>query len=627
MKKFIFTFCFYIVVFTINKTFSQNIFQNTQNDSIKSILTTLKESNTIHEFNINYTTALKKVDRVFKSDSLKNELLKIKIDFYQRNFRFNEVIDDITKLQNSTSEYYKAIGFNRRAYYLLSTSNTIGSLQNLIEAEKIAKKTNNYSELAITYNNIGNLYTIDSKYEKALKYYQKSLAINKDTNLFQKGLTLNNLFNIYFYTKNYKLAKHYHKELYKLIQTTNYETQHFIYYINDAEIIFINKGDYLKSLERAKEIAFKKKNNYFLGAYYQTLSKLDYNKLDYDNALKNINLSLLHFENEKVVFYTIEALKSKTEILKKQHKFEEAIKTIEKIDNIEKTTIINHTDVVLQEAELENLKLKQNKQKLLLEKKLKSQQIVIIISISLLILFILLMLFFYTKITKEKVINHHKNTLDKLTTLRLLSDVEKKEQNRIGKELHDIVGAQLILLKSIISKSNNCNNALAIQQVDKIYNKIRLISHDLFFKDFSPKNFKTLISDYIHNVTKLCNIEIEYYIQDLDENTDTKLIKYIYCLIQELVNNSIKHGDAKHILIDFFNNGSKIELVIEDNGKGFDKDAIAANNKGIGLNQIKKIIGPIKGSFEVLSQKGIGTTITISFYIQNYTQYVQNNYS
>jgi signal transduction histidine kinase len=84
----------------------------------------------------------------------------------------------------------------------------------------------------------------------------------------------------------------------------------------------------------------------------------------------------------------------------------------------------------------------------------------------------------------------------------------------------------------------------------------------------------------------------------------------LYRIIQELVNNIMKHADANSAIIQINREGSRLSLTIEDNGRGFDTDE-AERNRSMGMTTVKSRVDYLNGSLSIDSRKDLGTTVMI----------------
>ena len=86
----------------------------------------------------------------------------------------------------------------------------------------------------------------------------------------------------------------------------------------------------------------------------------------------------------------------------------------------------------------------------------------------------------------------------------------------------------------------------------------------------------------------------------------------IYRIIQELLNNIMKHAEARDAMVQLVKEEGRLSIIVEDNGKGFNT-ALLKNNKGAGLTSIQSRVDYLKGRLEINSEEGKGTLVNIEF--------------
>ena len=596
---------FFIILLQSNGLFSQEIKGSAKDVTIVGLL---NNSKNVRDFDRKYTILVEKHNFI-KNDSLKNELKKVKIDFYQRNFKFREVRPLILDLINDKSKYFNTVGLSRHALDLLNSLNTQYALNYLLKAKGIATEINNKNELSVIYNILGNLYVVNKKYNTAISYYKKSLAINQD-DVYQMGLTLNNLSLISYEIQDYEQSKIYHQQLFEVVENNSFEVLKFMYYIN--EVILERKNNKIKAeqaLDIAKKIVSETNNSFYWATYYSGKALLQFQQGEQKDALKSIELSISYYNDENALYYVKEALEIKKEILKKNKNYKELSELYEYISNIESIIKSNFINVAIQEAQVMTLNYKVSEEKILLESKNKSQRILIILSVFIILIIGLFCVNLYKELRTERSNKRHRLALNKLKTFERISDAERKEQDRIGKELHDIIGAQLMLLKMNISQFEHSKEAE--NQIDLISDQLRLISHNLILKDYSSGNVRLILEDFFHSITQYSDVSIEYFIEEMGKKDDKLVVKFLCRTVQELVHNAIRHGKAKNIIVNFYNETDKIRLIVEDDGIGFENQI--KEHEGIGLNNISELVTIAKGEMNIESELGIGTTIAIIF--------------
>ena len=201
-------------------------------------------------------------------------------------------------------------------------------------------------------------------------------------------------------------------------------------------------------------------------------------------------------------------------------------------------------------------------------------------------------------------------------TLESLMEGEEKERLRIAKELHDGINVDLSSIKykltSLLEQNNKVINE-AVTMIDKSCEQVRAISHDLVppsLKDFS---LVEAIRDFCVTKNSLHDSEISFEVLGESIAISKKAEINIFRIIQEIINNSIKHSEASeiHTQLSYQENG--INLTIEDNGIGFNKDKVSS---GIGLRNIESRIEYLNANLDFRSDSK-GTSYLIDINTEN----------
>jgi len=207
-------------------------------------------------------------------------------------------------------------------------------------------------------------------------------------------------------------------------------------------------------------------------------------------------------------------------------------------------------------------------------------------------------------------------------TLQKIILAQETERRRIARDLHDDISSKLIaislnlhLLKSKktenINKENIINNTIDINS--KTIESSRQIAHHLHppvLEKFGLMDaLKELVLDF--NNTKVVNIQLNFELVFSKEVTNIHL--QIFRIIQELINNSIKHGKATAIDIIFLSKNSISTCVYSDNGVGFDSLQLD-KTKGLGFSNIENRIQNINGTFNLISEINKGFKFNFTFH-------------
>jgi signal transduction histidine kinase len=223
----------------------------------------------------------------------------------------------------------------------------------------------------------------------------------------------------------------------------------------------------------------------------------------------------------------------------------------------------------------------------------------------------------YIKRKKEYLIEIAiKNEMHEKELLAAQLEIQQATMQEIGRELHDNIGQKLILVNLYSqqllyeNKFPECN--AKIEQISQITNQslqdLRNLSKTLTDESFTQVEIVDLIQKEVENINALkkCKVHFEHNFEYLDLNFKYK--NAILRIIQEFIQNSIKHSQCTTIFIVL--NTSKenlLELKINDDGIGFDTEK--SSSAGIGLTNMKNRAAIINADFKLSSEKNKGTCI------------------
>ncbi|HLW50700.1 MAG TPA: sensor histidine kinase, partial [Sphingobacteriaceae bacterium] len=198
-------------------------------------------------------------------------------------------------------------------------------------------------------------------------------------------------------------------------------------------------------------------------------------------------------------------------------------------------------------------------------------------------------------------------------------EAEERERSRIAADLHDGVGqllsAALLNLNQVhkyvqrgeVPKEGSMDNAISL--VKDSYNEMREISHQMMPNALLKAGLGYSIREFINKVDNE-NLKIFLDIVGMNERLDQQTEILLYRCVQEAVNNVIKHAEADKLSIQLVKDQEGVSVSIEDNGKGFDPESKHIN-EGIGLKNMRSRVALLKGTLEVDSIVGKGTSLVI----------------
>ncbi|HEY4208271.1 MAG TPA: PAS domain-containing sensor histidine kinase [Puia sp.] len=199
--------------------------------------------------------------------------------------------------------------------------------------------------------------------------------------------------------------------------------------------------------------------------------------------------------------------------------------------------------------------------------------------------------------------------------IKAIMEAQEKERKEISSELHDNVNQILTTCKLFLEIArNNPADARFIdgcyQNIQTVIEEIRNISHNLTPYTLKDLGLAAAVHDIVQKINQSGKLSIRLLsFQNLEEETISPDIKLaIFRIIQEKINNVLKHAQATELNISLNVYDQRISVVLSDNGRGFDEKVV---KKGMGLNNIQNRVEYYKGSFQLKTAPGEGCELRI----------------
>lgn len=492
-----------------------------------------------------------------------------------------------------------------------------------LQALAIKEKGSDDYGMSITLNDIGIVYKILRRYDEALSYYQRSLQYaTKANNLMSMALLNNNIGTVYSERNLYDSAKYYLDIALPIAYKSNDSNAIVTVLSNLGEVSGNTKNPaaalqyFFKCLPIDK--AFDDKYGIItdytdIGGSLMNLHRYDEAKTYLDSALviaeeENFFKEKMQVLNSLVTYYTVKGNLDKAQELSVQL---DALK--DSSMNIE-----IHKNISELSAKYETAKK---------EKELQQQQFAntrkqywIIGLTALLVLGGLLGFSYYKryKLLQDKKLQAEIMKQQDMATKAVI-EAEENERSRIAGDLHDGVGqlmsAAKMNLSSIESRLpfTNEEDRLAFEKivnlVDESCKEVRTVSHNMMPNALLKSGLSSAVKEFIDKIDSRV-LQVNLYSEGLNERLDSNVETVLYRVVQECVNNVIKHSGADKLDISLIKDADGISATIEDNGKGF-----VVNDKikggGIGLKNIRTRIEYLKGTVDFDSAPGSGTLVAI----------------
>jgi len=533
---------------------------------------------------------------------------------------FSENLDNSRKLNYKKGE---GISLSKLAlvYYLLGQYDK--STEYHIQSFQIFSENNMLSELADAFGEFG--YQLKRRdMEKANIYMQKAINLGKG---IENQSLLSKLYDNYAVLKEYEekfdSAMYFSKKALEIKFKLN-DSLGIPFSLNKLAGLYAKQGKFKEAFEHLNlSDYFRNKQNYAFGLAENVALRADFFKYrnEIDSALYYYQKTLQLSESLNYNYLISYSLQNISDLYLKKNDYKNAFEYYKRfttykdsLDNLEKNSRI---------AQLEIAYETEQKDKIIAHSNLEIQQRNIWLLLSGIFILIIsvfsVILHKYQQQKKERAIKEieFQNEIKRTQLEKKLLD----EKLRISRELHDNIGSQLTF---IISSIDNITYQNKMNELSGNLNNIKEFSQAALFDlrntiwvmkeekgDFEKLYFKA--NDFVqrlNNANLGVNISIQFELSEHYSLTSIQMLN-LFRIIQEAVQNSVKHASAKNIQIIFKEIDKKPSIIIEDDGKGFDVSNIY---EGSGLENMKLRAQNSNSEFLIKSSEN-GTTIHLSINI------------
>ena len=289
---------------------------------------------------------------------------------------------------------------------------------------------------------------------------------------------------------------------------------------------------------------------------------------------------------------------------------------------IQKNTLEIEKKYESEKKELQIVKLEANRkvQQFLIKQKNTLNYILIGAAIS---LFLVTMLSYRNYQQKQKI--HQQKITDLETQQQLFATEavlkgEEQERTRLARDLHDGLGGMLSGIKYsfntmkgnlIMTQENAQAFERSMDMLDSSIKEMRRVAHNMMPEALVKFGLDTALKDFCNDINLTGVLRISYQsinIENVMFEQTTAIA--VYRIVQELINNTIKHAGAQNAIVQLTKADNTLTLTVEDDGKGFDKN-ILNFSKGIGWNNIQNRVDFLKAILDVKTEKEKGTSVLV----------------
>ena len=579
---------------------------------------------------------------------------------YKQQGQYKKAITHFAKSQELYQELDRpdkqAISYNNIGNLYLNLGLLNRAEANYYRSKTLFEQVSDSNSLADVFNNLGIVFMYREAYDSALQYYERSLSIWKTReNDFQTAETYANIGAAYYYQGQSDSAEVYYRKALALeehlvdLQGVA-DTYNNLALINKSRNKFEDAlSNYTYSLQLYTDIG----NGVGLAEVNHNIGVIYQEQQDYNKALEYYNKTLYLADSLDALPAQLKALESISETYTQQGEYAKAYqyyKTfVELTDSLyhqdEATKLAGAHQKPVYDLRIRQLEDRANLQQITLnlhELKFKKKEIefeqhlfkrnAYITGLLLLLIFLFFITLIYrqklrsnqllaeknAELNRQKIIELEKD--QKLKAIDAMLEGQERERKRIAEDLHDRLGSMLSSIKlyfngmeARIENLEKPDKALydkANTLLDVACTEVRKIAHDLVSGDVHETGLVKALQQLQDTIEGSSQLSVKLITFELEERVDAQLEQHTYRIIQELVNNTLKHAKASEINIQLTRHEDSLNIVYEDNGIGFNPDQLKSKD-GMGLNNIQSRLKNFNGTCVIDSSSNKGTTVII----------------
>ena len=550
---------------------------------------------------------------------------KIAIAYYQTSIDFAEEDPTLEKL-----EFYSPL--LNLYFYLGDYLNAMKAVTNQIEG---FEKLKNKKGIAHCNNLLGYIYFKQEDFGEAEKYYVRYINNARELNDSSMiGHALGELADVFIKEKKYELSLTVLStamRIFTLFKSSGGQFNNGL--INQMQAkafyrlsqIYKSMGDFHKALKfslAAIDSSLKNSTNKYEKAGYYINAGDVYKELkNYNKAISyltfgfNLSREIQHRENIR------DAAEHLAETYTLQSKNDSAFYFYRLFVGLKDSIINNETKMKIAGIQGQYDMAKKDKE-IVRQKEIRN----ILIGSFILLLISLVFLDIYYRL-KQKNSYHKKLNFQQNELFNTIAAAQDEERKRIAQDIHDGLGSILSAAKlnlsslkesrPLLSNEQITNAETTMQLLDEASVELRSISHNIMPATLSKLGLIAALKNLTYTISSNSDLQIDFSAHYFTVRINEQIEMSIYRITLELINNIVKHAQANKVTVQLIKYPHYINLLVEDNGQGFDyKNALLEKN-GMGLVNILSRVDYLKAKMNVDASPGRGTIVIIDVPLEN----------
>jgi two-component system NarL family sensor kinase len=208
-----------------------------------------------------------------------------------------------------------------------------------------------------------------------------------------------------------------------------------------------------------------------------------------------------------------------------------------------------------------------------------------------------------------------------LMAVNAMLNGQEEERSRLARDLHDGLGGMLSGVKYslsnikgnlIVTPDNIAVYERSLDMIDSSIRELRRVAHNMMPEMLMRFGLDEALKDYCQSIGSTGVVAVQYQSFGMVQRLDNSVEIIVYRIVQELLNNILKHASATNVLVQLVREGPRLSVLVEDNGRGFATENLESN-RGAGWTNIRSRVDYLKGKVDVHSEVGKGTSVTMEF--------------
>lgn len=516
------------------------------------------------------------------------------------------------------------------------------AIEYYLKAARIWEACSNQQYLAILYSNTSALLDEQKEHTLAVEFGNKAVALAQKTgDTYSEVVALVNLSTTYSYLGQHEREYELLEQALPLAKKNEDLDQIATTYHNMGDYFFKQEKfslaleKYLESLSYVKQMG----NKYHL-CEISTVLALAYHKLNRDDKALQYILQAEQLADEVGVRTKLkEIYLTRAEIEQKAGNYKVASEYFSKTLTVSDSLFKTETSEKVAEAEAKYQNEKKQQEIVKLEKDTQIKSLTIkqksTLNYFLIASFAALLLvgfLIYRYLRHRNLLAKQQDELQQQRIRELEKDRQlvavdsmlkgqEEERSRLAKDLHDGLGGLLSGVKFsltnmkdnlFITPENMTVFERSLDMIDTSIKELRRVAHNMMPEMLTKFGLDEALREYCNTINATKLLSVKYQSHGMEERLEKSTEIIVYRIIQELLNNSMKHAAATDAFVQLIREANRFNIVVEDNGKGFDA-TLSENNKGSGFANIRSRVEYLKGRVEIHSEPGKGTLVNVEF--------------